>query len=335
MNCVKQLKYINLPPPYLTFIILIGESFSLYHSSLYDYAKPTNPLLAKRKEEGNLFVFDNVVTLDDHTHGVMRSVYSLSPKSNGFDNYPLFPACFRAAGYYTCLYDNQYFVGQGITFLTDKNLSATLFNVRNDKGYQFDGDMIRDICKSRRPSLYIVHLQGQHYTYASRYPIAFNRFKADEYDLQRYSSTQRNILAHYDNATYYNDYVVNELMNKFEKDSVCLIYFSDHGEEIYDCRDYMGHGNAAYSPNLNYQMHIPFMIWFSPSAKSAFPHLVEQVKNAQHSRISTDDISHVLLDMAGIKTEFFDKTRSFINKDYAIERHRIILNSIDYDAASE
>lgn len=279
-----------------------------------------------------MFVFDNVVTLDDHTHGVMKSVFSLSPKGNEFNNYPLFPACFKAAGYYTCLYDNQYFVGQGITFLTDKHLSATLFNNRNDRSYRYDGDMISDIRKVKTPSLYVIHLQGQHYTYASRYPNTFSRFKADEYDTKRFSPTQRNILAHYDNATYYNDYVVNELMNKFEDDNVCLIYFSDHGEEIYDCRDYMGHGNAAYSPNLDYQMHIPFMIWFSPSAKSSFPRLVENVKNAQHSPISTDDISHFLLDIAEIKTEYFDKTRSFINKAYAVERHRIILNSIDYDA---
>ena len=41
-------------------VIIIGESFSKSHSSLYGYPLRTNPCLGKLKKDGQLFVFNNV-----------------------------------------------------------------------------------------------------------------------------------------------------------------------------------------------------------------------------------------------------------------------------------
>lgn len=41
-------------------VVILGESFSKNHSSLYGYGRETNPLLKKKKEDGNLIVFDYV-----------------------------------------------------------------------------------------------------------------------------------------------------------------------------------------------------------------------------------------------------------------------------------
>ena len=59
--------------------------------------------------------------------------------------------------------------------------------------------------------------------------------------------------------------VVNEIINKFKDENAAVIYFSNHGEEIYEERDYMGHGGTT--PYLKYQVEIPFMIWMSQSYK--------------------------------------------------------------------
>lgn len=324
---IKVEQTTEMPP---MMIVVIGESASIYHSSLYGYDKPTNPLLTKYKENGSLFLFDNVVTLADGTHGAMRADFSLDSIGVDFANQPLFPACFKAANYKTLMYDNQYFVGSGVTFLTDEALSKTMFDFRNTERYQYDGQMIDDIQISDSVALYVIHLYGQHYTYSQRFPKEYVKFTAKDYN-QAIPEEQRQVIADYDNATLYNDFVIDKIIKKFKNYYCCLFYFSDHGEEVYELRDYVGHGNAEHSPNLNYQMRVPLMVWFSPSFYSANGELAEKMREAQHYPICTDDIGHSILDVACIRTRTFAPTRSFINSKFNKTRHRIILNSIDYD----
>lgn len=103
-------------------IVLIGESASIYHSELFGYKFSTTPNLKRMEAEGNLIAFDNAVSVDDHTHGAMESVFSLDSLHTGFNKTPLFPAVYKNGKYSTYCYDNQYFVG-GINFLSDPILS--------------------------------------------------------------------------------------------------------------------------------------------------------------------------------------------------------------------
>lgn len=315
-------------PP--TIVVVIGESASVYHSSLYGYEKPTNPLLSKYKADGSLFLFDNVVSLYDGTHGSMVADFSLDSLGVDYTNQPLFPACFKAVNYQTYMYDNQYFVGSGITFLTDQALSETMFDFRNTERYQYDEKMVDDIHVTDSVSLYVIHLWGQHYNYSQRFPKEFAKFKPEDYQ-KDLPIEQRQAMADYDNATLYNDFVLDKIIKKFQDKYCCLFYFSDHGEEVYELRDYMGHGNAAHSPNLNYQIRVPLMVWTSPSYFAENEELVAKMKEAEHYPICTDDIGHSIIDVAQITTKEFAATRSFVNKQFNKKRHRIVLNSIDYD----
>ncbi|MGN1363385.1 MAG: phosphoethanolamine transferase [Methanobrevibacter sp.] len=314
-----------------TVVVIIGESFSVYHSSLYGYSKKTNPLLENAQENQNLIVFDNAVTLQPFTTASMCADFSLDSLGVGYTSLPMFPSCFKKAGYYTAMYDNQYFVGSGISFLTDKELSDEMFDYRNNKRFTYDEDMIKSIHVNNKPSLYVIHLWGQHYTYKERYPNNFQKFTLNQYD-KKYDSDKQQIIANYDNATLYNDYVVNSIFNKF-KDEYCIIfYFSDHGEEVYDLRNFMGHGRATDSPNANYQLRVPFMIWLSPSYKIDNPKIYEKLNAVKHYPICMDDIGHTLIDIVNIKCKGFAPTRSFINNSFNKRRHRIVLTSVDYDA---
>lgn len=317
----------NNPP---NIVVIIGESASIYHSQLYGYNKPTSPLLKKRFTNGEMAIFDDVVTTDDHTHGAMMSVFSLCSQNKSFKEKPLFPMCFKSAGYNTAIYDNQYFVGGGINFLTDDYLSSIMFDYRNSTRYRFDGDMIVDSVNLDSPYLKIFHLWGQHYTYSERYPEEFKHFKASDYDKDKYSINQREIIAHYDNATLYNDFVINEIIKQNENNDCCVIYFSDHGEEVFDFRDYMGHGNAAHSNNINYQIRVPLFIWVSEVYKKNRPKIVNMIFKNTKLPVSTDDVPHLILNLANIRCKDFDSTRSVINADYLI-KHRIVLKSLDYD----
>lgn len=313
-----------------TIIVIIGESFSVYHSSLYGYKKDTNPMLSQRAKDGGLYVFDNAVTLWPATTASMCADFSLDSLGVGYTTMPMFPACFKKVGYYTAMYDNQYFVEQGISFLSDKKLSETMFDYRNSYRFNYDLQMVNTITDVQRPSLYIIHLWGQHYTYKDRFPKNFTKFDADEYDKSK-NHNIRQIMANYDNATLYNDFVVNSILEKFKNDYCCVFYFSDHGEEVYELRNYMGHGNAYDSPNPNYQIRVPLMVWTSPSFAKANPAICNKLNKALHYPICMDDIGHTLLDIAGITCKDFVPTRSFVNDKFNTHRHRVVMNSIDYD----
>ena len=311
-------------------IVILGESYSYFHSSLYDYEKATNPLLQNELLQGDLTIFDNVIAPSDHTSAVMKSIFSVG---DGISNTPLFPACFKNAGYRTIMYNNQYFIGEGERFfLSDLDISSAMFSARNANGYAFDGNLVAAMNPVDSNSLCIIHLMGQHYGYEDRYPKEFKHFTADDYDKSKYTDRQREFIAHYDNATLYNDYVIDQIIRKHEDKNCILIYFSDHGEEVFECRDYMGHGNAAHSPNIDLQIKVPFMIWASDKYQQNYPDKMERIKRATNFPITTNDIGHFLLDLADIKTEWLDYRRSFISDQYDTTRHRIVLNSIDYDA---
>lgn len=312
-------------------VVVIGESFSVYRSSLFGCERNTNPLLKKMVDSGDAFLFDDVVTIYPATSLTMQAVFSLGEQLEDFFVTPLFPACFKAVGYNTCLYDNQYFAGgYECSFMCYKELSDILYDKRNNKAYQYDMDMVNDAPRMKEPYLDIYHLCGQHYTYKDRYPAQFAKFKPSDYDM-KYGARERDMMANYDNANLYNDYVVDSIFKKHKDDYCVVVYFSDHGEEVFELRDFMGHGSSHTSPNPNYQLRVPLMVWMSPSYRAENPDMAERLKRAEKYPISTDDISHALLDMAGITCKDFNPRRSFINDDYDTLRHRIVMRSVDYD----
>ena len=312
-----------------TVVLVIGESHSVYHSSLYGYEKQTMPCLQKRVNDSILYVFDNVVSTSCGTHKAMLSVFSLDSLGVGFEETPLFPACFKAAGYKSFMYDNQYFVGQGVNFLSNADLSSVLFDERNTERYQYDMDMINKMHVENSPALYVIHLWGQHYTYSERSPTNYRYYNLDDYDKNRWTEEQRGIIAHYDNATRYVDKVLDEIIRRFEDKNCCIVYLSDHGEEIYDLSDFMGHGNAEHSANLDYQIRVPLLIWTSRSYSR--PEIVAKLPTLQHIPVTTDDVSHLLIDLAGIQTPSFEPSRSVVNENYNKNKKRIVLNSINYE----
>lgn len=309
-----------------SFIVVIGESHSVYHSSLFGYRVNNQPYLSKYKNSGDLILFEDVVSAHDHTHSALQSLFSMDYQTTDFGNQPLFPMCFKACGYHTELWSNQYSLG-GMNFLSDRDLSSIMFDKRNDRMFAYDEALVQAIEVNDSASLYVIHLWGQHYDYNQRYPKEFDIVKPEQY--ADVSEVHAEILAAYDNATIYNDYVMNRIIEKFKETDACLIYLSDHGEEIYDIDDYMGHGNA-HTRDPRYQVRIPLFVFPFKKFKESEPQLVERIKKYSTNPMTQDDFCHFLLDIAGIRNQWYDETRSAVNPNYLI-KNRIILNSINYD----
>jgi heptose-I-phosphate ethanolaminephosphotransferase len=105
----------------------------------------------------------------------------------------------------------------------------------------------------------------------------------------------------------YNDYVVSEIIKKtkISSSSSSLIYFSDHGEEIFDQANFHGHVEANSTQNM---FDIPFIVWLAPDK------IEHQTKLKSHMQTPfvTDDIIHTLLDLYGINHSKYDSSRSLL-----------------------
>lgn len=334
----------------LNIVLVIGESHIKWHSSLYGYDKNTNPLLMNEKEKGNLFVFTDVYSPYNLTSNVLRNVFSTN--SIGLDekwfDYPFFPVIFRRAGYDVCFWDNQYDPSSSDGFDFSLNAyvhshvnTSNAFTQSNSKIFEYDDELVvnfsRCFQKHANPlKMIMFHLMGQHVFYCDRYPrdSKFEYFFSDSIP-QRwpfYSSSKRSTIAHYDNATRYNDFVLNHIITLFKNEKTVLVYFSDHGEEVYDFRDQEGRSLAkGLDKNvLKYQYQIPFIIWCSDNYIKEYPQQVKQISNAVNKPMIIDNVCHILFNLGGISTDYYVEKLDVLSSDYTCPP-RIVNDSIDVD----
>lgn len=314
-------------------VVIIGESYSRYHSQLYGYDKETSPLLMEKVQSGELIVYTDVITPINDTERAFRAIYSLGEYySDVYSDCLLFPYIFKQAGYYTVNIDNMDLASSTNRVKDSEKLSELMFDFRNSEVGKYDEEILEwlNIGDIEHPKqLLVIKLLGQHYDYADQFPDSWVRYEAKDYDRSDLSENKVQLIADYDNATIYNDFVVNSIIDHFKEDKAVVMYFSDHGEEVYDERDYMGHGGTT--PFLNYQFDIPFMIWMSDSYKESNVMQVQTLVAHKDCPYTIDDVSHTILDMAGISCPQLVPERSLANEAFVPRVERVILRSLVYD----
>lgn len=314
-------------------VVIIGESYSRYHSQLYGYDKETSPLLMEKVQSGELIVYTDVITPINDTERAFRAIYSLGEYYRDvYSDCLLFPYIFKQAGYYTVNIDNMDLASSTNRVKDSEKLSELMFDFRNSEVGKYDEEILEwlNIGDIEHPKqLFVIKLLGQHYDYADQFPDSWARYDAKDYDRADLPENKVQLIADYDNATIYNDFVVNSIIDHFKDDKAVVLYFSDHGEEVYDERDYMGHGGTT--PFLNYQFDIPFMIWMSDSYKESNVMQVQKLVAHKDCSYTIDDVSHTILDMAGISCSQLVPERSLANEAFEPRDERVILRSLVYD----
>ena len=177
-------------------------------------------------------------------------------------------------------------------------------------------------------SLTIVHLLGQHVGFSYRYPSPSLGGGWGETPLFTADSIRRNEpwltddmkaeIAHYDNATLYNDYVIQQLTQLYADGNSVLVYLSDHGEEVYDYRPRFGReGHGDPTPEeIHWQYEVPLMVWCSPRYAEKHPDIVEALRKAVDRPFSIDNTCHLLFHLAGLRTPYYISRRDVIADDY-------------------
>ncbi len=328
-------------------VLVIGESFNKHHTPLYekDYL-PTTPLLMQQQEKGNLVVYTDAVAPFNFTSNAFKYMFSTWDEESGdeWTGHTLFPAVFKKAGYCVDFYTNQFAMAQtdmwdfaGGTIFNHHGLSELQFTHRNPDIFDYDGELLHELPPTDsltvHPTLLIVHLRGQHVKYDNRYPQAYAKFAPNDEKTPFGGQTGREIAAHYDNATLYNDAVVNTVFEMLKNTDGIGIYLSDHGEEVYDWRDkYERTNERTITPEIaRYQYEIPLMFYMSDSFKEHHPDVAEAVKTSADRPFISSDLCHLLFYLGGISIPDYQEKRNILSPQYDKTRKRIIGSSTDYD----
>lgn len=333
-------------------VLIIGESYIRDHSQLYGYDKETTPNQLARTENSDsshLVYFDNVISPSNLTSTVFKnvlSIHSVDDSLNSWESFPLFPVLFRKAGFQVTFITNQYvqslgtdvFNFSGGMFLNDNRLSELQFDHRNVKAHRYDEDLLIDYDSlnhfSKKNNLMIFHLAGQHFEFYKRFPNHMKVFSTQDYSGRTdLSDGERQIVADYDNATRYNDYVLDEIIKRFEDKDAIVIYMPDHGEECYDEIHRMGRmpGGSFSAAMARQEYRIPFWIWCSKKYILAHPQIYNSILKNKNRPFMTDDISHMLLFLAGIETSYYNDKRNILSEKFDVNRPRLIEGKVDYD----
>lgn len=322
----------------LNIILVIGESYNKYHSYLYGYPLNTTPFQYEEFTKGNLHKFTHIKAPHNMTSVVLKNVLCCNNvhEDERWYDAPFFPAIFKKAGYDVWLWDNQY--QQDHNYPWNFTLNSIMFNDRvmelsytniNEKGYEYDDELVLDFEKNQlsrlgKHNLVIFHLWGQHLPADAQFPNDKEHQVFTIKDIKDpapyLNDKSRQVIADYDNATHYNDEVIRHIVSIFKEKNSILVYFPDHGEEVYDYQDSCGRqvfGEVEITPeHIKYQLEIPFTIWASEEWKQKHEDEWKTIGEVIDRAFTTDNICHLLFRLGGIKTKEYKPTRDLLSPDF-------------------
>jgi len=326
-----------------TIVIILGESLNRNHMSLYGYHRSTTPRLDSR---GDILVFTDVVSPYSNTINSLLSMLSESNLQNDISyskSYDVFDV-FSSAGFTTYWISNQPPLGiweNQVTLLARKSDHVKFVNLSSNTSMEatrtisFDEkilDPFREVLYQDDPKKFIIlHLMGSHSSYKRRYPKKYDVFKGN--------GKKENMIAQYDNSVLYNDFVVDSLLEislaytLFYPDHLMsIIYIADHGENVFDELNKVGHDFSDYLPRSN--VEVPLVLWLSKGYKEGYPGKRVQAKLNMDQPYVADDLFHAIQDIAIVESEAFEDARSIFHVHYDNTRKRILVDDKNHDQKS-
>ncbi len=308
------------------YVLMIGETARAGNWSLYGYQRKTTPHLDTMS---NLAVFKDALTQSNTTH---KSVPMILTPANA-DNYDLIYNCksiitlFKEAGFKTAYLTNHCY---NQTFMKNYfNEADITISFKDIPGNKYDyamADSLECILKRDTASniFVVMHLYGSHFHYYQRYSKDFTIFTPDvtETISPRY---KQYLINSYDNSILSTDYVINKTIDIVKKEyaNSFVLYASDHGEDLMDDKR-KRFLHASQIPTF-YQLHVPFVIWFSDYYKEEFPDKYMAANANTSAPVSTNlSIFHTLGDMAGIYSEYIDNSLSVSSYDFKISERKYL-----------
>ena len=194
-----------------------------------------------------------------------------------------------------------------------------LNNNRTQNSSQLDGAVLKplDATLESEPhkKVIVIHLLGTHRKYNYRYPESFNKFRDNEDAPNWIKKENMDEYNSYDNAVLYNDYVVSSIIDKLKKQEnpTLLVYFSDHGEEVFDTpkSPFSGRNEMKPTPAM---YTVPFIVWANSRYREQ--HQTNKWVDKLERPLTTADFLYTWADMVGLDFVGFDRSRSAISENF-------------------
>lgn len=332
----------------LEMVLVIGESYNKWHSSLYGYPLDTSPLITAERDKGLLTIFTDAIAPYNLTSVTIQNMLSLNSIGHGekWHERPMWPAVMRRAGWQVDLWDNQrdFMVGETFaaslnSFLFAPEIVKQVYHAVNDTVCEFDGDMVEHYYSQWKPAacrLVIFHLMGQHTDYGSRYPHMTDWevwTPADvPADAPYIDARRRGIMLDYARATRYNDAVLASIIDHYRNRDAVVVMLSDHGEEVFDYRDFMerDHNPQKSAEMVRYENGIPLLVWCSPIYTQRHPERANALTHAASRPFMSDNLGQMMLWLGMVDSPWNDSTRNVLHPAYRPAK-RLIYDGLDYD----
>lgn len=308
-----------------TLVLVIGESTNRNRMSLYGYNRETTPILDAKRND--LLVFDNVFSARPYTIEILQQALTFADEENPnlYISKPNILNIMKQAGYTTYWVTNQQTQTTRNTMLTTFSKMADnqiyLNNNRRQNSSSYDEVILEPFKqimddKNIEKKFIVLHLLGAHARYDYRYPSSFSKFD-NQKTSQELNEKETTFYNYYDDAIYYNDFIISSIINIIENNNnpSSMLYFSDHGEEVFDDLKQKKMGRNEQDPT-SAMYTVPFIIYGNKEWKQLFN--LEELKKFTHRVYSTSNLLHTFCDLAGISFDEFEPQKSIINEDYKI-----------------
>lgn len=299
-------------------VLIIGESFSKYHSSLYGYTKETNPKLGKMAKDSELVIYTDVESSSTTTINSIIATFSgadmnVEDHSEWYKNTTLLEIM-SLAGYETIWISNQSPSGVYDNVISQyaRLCDTSLFVGSKYRGggarVEYDEEVLKHLIRVGAASkdvdkrFFIIHLMGSHPAFIERFPSSYSYFKEEDYN--NMTEYQRKRIAEYDNSILYNDDVVAAIFDYLKAYEAIAFYFSDHGLDVfYGSEKHIGHARTNIPLSVKMAKQIPFIVYLSPSFKENKMNISNEVLMKSEEYFCTIDLMPYMLNLFNIKCD--------------------------------
>lgn len=302
------------------YIIVIGETSRSENWQLSGYHKPTNPLLS---QEPCLVYFPNAWSESNTTHKSVPMM--LTPlEARTFDEIYKTKGIAQAAkeaGFHTAFFSNQRPNRSFIEFFGNEADTVVYLKGKKPLGSNPpDRELIRlakaELAKGRRKEFIILHTYGSHFDYRQRYAPEDRVFLPDQFPRadQKYRPA---LLNAYDNTIVATDRLLSQAIGLVKNEVGAVIFASDHGEDIFDDKHKL-FLHASPRPTIH-QVKVPFLVYTSERYDSLYPQIHPLMEMNKSKGVSSSrSYFHTAMDLAGMKTPYYNGQSSVANENYTI-----------------
>lgn len=297
------------------FVLVVGETARADHFSLNGYQRRTNPELAKVPD---LINFPQAYSCGTDTAQSVPCIFSgfgrgafTNVKAEQREN---LLDILKRAGIDVLWRENQAGCKGVCARIETETLTGLKVPTFFPSTENYD-DILVDGLKERiaamtRDGVIVLHMMGSHGpAYWKRYPPKFEIFAPACKDAQFSHCELSTIVNAYDNSLVYSDHVLARLIDVLAQAAsqgvdAGMLYVSDHGESLGEHGLYLHGMPYALAPEA--QIHVPMVVWLSPSLREARG--IDQACMVNHAgaRVSHDNVFHSMLGIMDVATRVYD-----------------------------